>query len=447
MIGNGTSNRGRWLTRSALGIALAMGVVATGTLTPTPAVAAKKNKAPKMSFSKAFVAVAGPAQTAIDGLDANDAAAVASAKGLLDQAFAAIEVEDDRFMAGTLAVSLGGKLNDPQMQRKGLKAMLASGKADPASVPRFNSIVGQLAYQAGDYGEAIQYIETAKTAGFADDSSDAILAEAYIANNQATKGLGILKASLAQKAASGEAAPEAWYRRGLAAAYKAGMVGEASDFGTMLVQGYPTSKNVGLAATIIREAGAFSSQETLDLMRLMGRTNSYNEERDYVEYIEAADPRRLPGEVLQVINAGIASGKLNSSGVFVADAKSQASGRLSADKAGLDSYARDAAKPSANEATVSGAADALLSYGRAAEAEALYTAALTKAGVDRERTLTRLGIAQFDQGKLAAAQQTFAKVTGKRASIAKLWAAYAAAKANTAPVTNPAAAAAETAGS
>ena len=49
-------------------------------------------------------------------------------------------------------------------------------------------------------------------------------------------------------------------------------------------------------------------------------------------------------------------------------------------RASLASYASDARKPSATAATVNGAADALLSYGEAAQAEELYNVALTKGG-------------------------------------------------------------------
>ena len=40
--------------------------------------------------------------------------------------------------------------------------------------------------------------------------------------------------------------------------------------------------------------------------------------------------------------------------------------------------------------------------------------------------LTRLGIAQFDQGKFAEAEATFNEVEGPRDAIANLWAIYAA---------------------
>ena len=90
----------------------------------------------------------------------------------------------------------------------------------------------------------------------------------------------------------------------------------------------------------------------------------------------------------------------------------------------------------ATAATVSGAADAFLSYGDAAKAESLYAIALNKSGVDANRVLTRLGIAQVDQGKSAEALATLAKVQGPRKPIAQLWSAYASQKsgAGAAPV-------------
>ena len=106
-----------------------------------------------------------------------------------------------------------------------------------------------------------------------------------------------------------------------------------------------------------------------------------------------------------------------------------------------EEHERDARKASATEATVTGAADALLSYGEPANAEELYTIALGKPGADMPRVLTRLGIAQVDQGKYAAAQETFAKVTGKRQPIARLWSSYAASKVMPTPA--PATAAAD----
>ena len=90
----------------------------------------------------------------------------------------------------------------------------------------------------------------------------------------------------------------------------------------------------------------FGPQETLDAMRLVHRTDSFMEERDYVDYIEAADGRRSPGEVLKIIKLGIAAGKLRLNDVFVSEQKKAADGRIAADQASLPSLERDARLPS-----------------------------------------------------------------------------------------------------
>jgi hypothetical protein len=181
---------------------------------------------------------------------------------------------------------------------------------------------------------------------------------------------------------------------------------------------------------VVRATSQFQAQETLDLMRLMARTNSYANDRDYIEYIQAADARRFPGEVVKVIQAGTTAGKIKANDPFISEARTVASGRVAADQRSLPALDRDARAPSAPVATVSAAADTFLSYGDAAKAADLYAIALSKPGGDTARLNTRLGIAQVDKGDYAGAQATFAKVQGPRRSLAQLWAAYAAQKAS-----------------
>ena len=141
--------------------------------------------------------------------------------------------------------------------------------------------------------------------------------------------------------------------------------------------------------------------------------------------------------MLKVIEQGVTAGKLRANDPFVSESRTIANGRIAADRASLVSLERDARAPAASAATVSGAADAFLSYGDAAKAEALYTAAMAKPGAEADRLLTRLGIAQLDQGNYAAARANFAKVGGARKYIAQLWGIYAAQKAAPAPAAAP----------
>ena len=103
--------------------------------------------------------------------------------------------------------------------------------------------------------------------------------------------------------------------------------------------------------------------------------------------------------------------------------------RIAADVAELPSFEKDADAPDARLRTVSAAANTFLSYGEWAKAARFYEKSLGMDGVDREQALVRLGIAQTNMGEYAAAQATFAKVTGQRAPIARLWMTYAEQKA------------------
>ena len=457
--------RTQLFARSAMALALAAGLAVAA----APAVAAPKPPAaPKLNLSKPFQALAAPlsaeieksktrpdvvaaraqvdaasnaynqaqgataraaAKTRRDSALAALGATIAGEKARLDAAYAAVTTPDDRYTAGQLAVTLGGAASDQLLQRRGLQSMIDSGKPTPADAARFNFFIGSIAYDARDYAGARTALTAATSGGYHENDADALLADAYLQDNQVPQGLTILQQAIDGRKAAGAVPPANWFRRGLGAAYKAKLLDQAANFSMGLVQNYPSTENWSGAISVVREIGRYPAQETLDLMRLMDRTKSFNEERDYIEYIQAADARRLPGEVQRILDAGLAAGKLKANDVFVSESKTTAAGRIAADRASLAGLERDGGAPAATVATIMAAGDAFLSYGEAAKAERFYTAALAKPGVDTPRVQTRLGIAQYDLGKYADAQATFAKVTGPRTAIARLWGIQAAAKA------------------
>lgn len=457
--------RSTLFTRTALGLALALGVAGGTVIAAAPAAAKEKAPAaPKLAPSKTFAPLYGPMKTALDNagkrqdvIDAKAAVATAAAgvnaasgkaardsarasydaavKALgdklvaertqLDQLAPAITTPDDRLIYGQLAFGLGKLAEDKGLQRKGLQASVDSGKLAADQQAQYSFFVGALSYDMRDWAAARAGLQAAIAGGYKQNDAESLLAEAYINDNQSAEGLKVLESAIAARTT---AAPEEWLRRGVVVAYKAKLADKATTFGSKLVAGYPTTQNWALAISVLRDTARYPSQETVDLLRLMDRTNSYMEGRDYVEFIQAADPRRSPGEVMKVVNAGLASGKLSGKDVFVTEAKTIASGRIAADKASLPAAERDARAGSATAAVVMAAADAYLSYDNPAKAAELYQLALGKPGVDAARALTRLGIAQTDLGQTAAAQATFAKVEGPRKAMAQLWSAYAASK-------------------
>lgn len=430
---------GRVISSPAMAVALAAGVVLGG-LTATPAEAQRRQQQPKEeSVTPAFAKAAQPFQAAVNaaktranvvaakGNPAALSAALSAEKAMIEPMLAAATSAQDKYVAGSLMLSLGQAAEDTALVRRALSTMIESGKAPNAGQLHF--FLGQTAFQLKDYPAAQRSWQAAQAAGYRDNDIDALLAQSYLSGGQVPQGLDVLRRAIDAKAAAGAVPPENWYRVGLGAAFKAKLVDQAAFFSSGLARNYPSKQNWAGAITVLRDTARYQPQENLDLMRLMGRTDSYMEERDYMEYIEAADPRRFPGEVLTVVNAGTASGKLKPASTFTTEMKGIANTRVAADRASLPMLEREARAPNASATTTTSAADTFLSYGDAAKAAELYAIAQTKSGADLPRIYTRLGIAQVDRGDYAAAQASFAKVEGPRKPMAQLWSIYAAQKA------------------
>lgn len=406
---------------SRLALAIALSSAAALTVS-APAHAAKKQEqaeAPKANLSKPFAAAYKPYYDVVKAKGD-----VTTVKDSLPAIQAAATTADDKFTAGQATYSIGVKLNDVAMERKGLDMMIDSG-SKLAGAEQGNLLFGaaRLAYDAKDWATARSRAQQAIAAGYSGDA-ELLLAETYFGEDQAAAGLDQLEKAIAKKIAAGETVPDSWLKRGLAFAAKAQLQPQSTKFAGWYAQYYPSATSWGDAIAIQRNFNSYDGQELLDLMRLAQRTNSLRTERDYVDYISAVDARRLPGETQRIIKEGIAAGKLRPGDVFVSEANSVSSARLQADLADLPKLAADARAAGATVATLTAAGDAFLSYQKPAEAEQFYTLALAKPGVDTARVLTRLGIAQADQGKAAEAAATFAKVTGPRKPIADLWALY-----------------------
>lgn len=410
-------------SHAALALALAGGAVMAGGLAATPAYAKKKEqeKAAKPQYSKGFVAAYKPVadKTKAKDVDYN------AMKGDVAVIEAAAETEDDKMAAGQMINQIGVKTNDRALQRKGIGMMLASGKVPAESVGLYNFAAGQLAYQDGDYPDARRFVQQAIDLGYNQNDPQVLIAETYFQEDKAAEGLDYLSKAIAARVAAGQDVPANWIKRGLGVAYKANLAPQSRKFSLLLVEHDPGVDSWGDAIAIERGFFDYDDQQQLDLLRLARLTNTMRSERDYVEYITAADARRLPGEVKEVAEAGIAAGKLNASDVFVKESLGVANQRIAADKADLPGLAKDANAAGAKPVTVMAAGDAFLSYQDYAKAAGFYEKAIGMPGLDQDRVLTRLGISQVGEGDYAAAQATFAKVQGVRKPIANLWSMYA----------------------
>ncbi|KPF91262.1 hypothetical protein IP81_12635 [Novosphingobium sp. AAP83] len=425
-------------TAMALVLATSIGAGAL-TVGSTAAFAAeKKPKEVKAAYSKEFITAAGPIQKTVTALDEAkkkgatpeaQKALLASAGAELAAAEATISTPLDRMAAGGWAVSIGGVLNDIGMRQRGMKNMLDSGMVPEASVNDYQFYLGNFAYSNKDFPVAIAALTTVVQANYKDDTAAELLADSYSQQGQNAQALDALRNALTMRKAAGGVVPEAWFKRANVIAYKNRLGPQAIEWSTMMVENDPTALNWLGAAQLVREFGTFTNQESLDLGRLLLRSGGFQNdpkyvEREYIEYIEAADPRRFPGEVLKVAEIGVKAGVLRANDPFVADAMAQSKGRIAADKASLPALDREARAGKDGRSAVA-MADAYLSYDEPAKAEEMYKMAIEKGNIDKDRALTRLGIAQVDQDKFADAKATFAQVGGARGSLARLWSAFA----------------------
>ncbi len=414
-------------SRMALAIALVTGTAIGVTAFAEPAQAQrakrdkeKSNKASKSKYSEAFVAAYNP----LDGLIKAQPVDAAALRAAIETADAAAQNPDEKYAIGGMLNNAGITLDDQALQRRGIVAMLDSGLVPAENVPQYTYSAGQLAYFANDYEAARDQFTKAAAAGYDKTDLVPIIADTYFQKEDYASGLRYLKGKLNELNAAGQKPPQDWIRRGLAASYNNDLSSEAVEFAAMYAQYYPSTENWREAINIHRNILLLENPELLDLMRLGDMTGALNSERDYFEYVDAADVLRLPGEVKRILDKGIAEGVINGSGQRISETLKSANSRIAADKADLadlEGEARSAATASLARST----ADAYLGYEMGDKAEALYEIALTKGDGNASLIYTRLGIAQLMQGKVEAAKASFAKAEGNRAAIAKLWTVFA----------------------
>ena len=403
---------------SRFAIAAAMMTVGTlgATAIATPTYAQKEPK-----FSKEFVA----AFQEIDEAMKAENPDYSALRPQVEAASDAVKTDDDRFVYGSTLYNIGGKLSDVALQRAGMDMMLASGKVPEESVPQYTYVSGQLAFNTEDWPAARQRFEQAIELGYQPDEARALIARTYTLEGNFTAALGAVNDQIDEAIAAGGKPDETLLKRGLTTAYNNELYEDAANYSLLLVKYYPGPLMWGDAIAIQRNVGQWSDAEMLDLLRLARATGAMRDARDYADYIDAANYRRLPSEVAAVVQEGVSSGKLQPSDAFVAEAQSEATSRTAGLKADLGSLERDAKASGASASLAVAAGDAYLNFDNGAKAAELYELALTRPDVDRALALTRLGIAQVKMGDYVAAQETLSKVEGKRAPIAKLWVAYA----------------------
>ncbi len=446
-----TARPGGLARQFALAVLLASGTAILAVPGFTDAAHAQKKKkkgeeeAPKAAYTEAFVKAYQPVDAAIRAPGADVAALKPQVLAL--QSLAA--TPDDKLALGGMMFNAGITSKDMALQLQGAEIMLESGKVKPEEVGKFNIVAFQLANALNQYDKARGYLQKAIDLNYSAPNTSTSdlqmnMAELYFTEERFAEGLKYLSDAIAAKKASGQPVDQKWYRRGVSIAYTREIVPQVYDFVEGWVADYPTAENWRDAVNLTRNLNEFEGPVMLDLLRLGKKVGTLKEKNDYIFYIESADPRRLPFEVKAVIEEAAQAGVIpRGSDSWVDEQYKTVNGLAVQDKAALPSLERDANAPAAKLRTIIAAGDTFLSYGEYAKAVGFYERSLSLPDVDRNLSLTRLGIAQIGAGDTDAALATFAKVEGVRAPIARLWSAYARQQANAAaaPAATPAASA------
>ncbi len=418
----------------ALAIALATGTATIATAVfPAEANAQRKRDRDKKSeeadgggYSDEFREAYVPLDEALKAEGANVAALMPQIEALVPL----LTTADEKIAGGGLIFNAGVASQDRALQLRGMEMMLESGMVPAENAGRYTFMAYQLANQQQDYAKARRYLQSAIDMGYTSEGISAsdlriAMAESFFNENQYEEGYAYLMDAIEARKAEGAQVDEQWYRRGVTVAYENEAVPEVYDFATMWIADYPSAENWRDAINLTRNLNTFEGAQILDLFRLGREVDALTEASDYDYYVEAADPRRLPREVKDVIEEGMAAGVVSADNLFISEALETATGRIQSDRADLPALERDAMAADAQLRTVTAAGSAFLSYGEYDKAIGFYERALEMPGVNTDEALTRLGIAQVGAGDYAAARETLGKVSGARMPIAKLWIAYA----------------------
>jgi tetratricopeptide (TPR) repeat protein len=206
------------------------------------------------------------------------------------------------------------------------------------------------------------------------------------------------------------------------------MAAETVQWAQLLATNSPTQQNWTAALQVLRATSPADQKLRLDLLRLMALTNALTTKEDYLQYVDAADPRVMSNEVSRVLAAGTAANLLKTTDPEYVEAKRVVDQRSAQDRADAPRLMAAAERGTAADALNAG--DVAYSLAQYSDAEKMYALAVQKGGAERDTALTRLGIAQAQQGKSAEAKATFAQITsGPRAPLARMWEAYVQTKA------------------
>ncbi len=406
----------RFFGKLAFATALATATAATAVL-PVTSAAAKEQK---LKNSKAFAEAYTATKAEVDSGDA------AGAKQAYQNAIAAIENEDDRYIAGGLGLEVAKVANDDAVKKQAYDLFLAS-ESTPASTK--TQVATELAfseYNAKNYQQAVSYVDMARQLGSTDPQLSFVSGLSKL-SQQNNAGYDELRQAIQGMQAKGEQAPEQWYALAASNAIQSKNSTEQAYWTRAQLEAYPTEENWRTAlVTYQYDTNTLSNSQMMDLFRLRARAGTLTQPIDYEDYVKSVtlnDQIIQPTEALFWLDKGVQSGVIDGSQTYFAEAISGAKAGKSSDASGYEAREQSAISAN-NERRLQSVADVAFDQGRYARAIELYDLA-GKAGAQADLVALRQGIANYELGNMAAARANFESVTTAPGSdIAGFWLLY-----------------------
>ena len=368
--------------------------------------------------------VSGGASKAIlayqNAVKANGPAATAAA---LAAAKAAAKTADDRYAIGIIQLQGAATAKNQPGIAAGIEAMLASGAVTEEEKYSLYINLAKSYAAANQNDRATQAYQQALQLNPNSVDATAGMAEAMAARGQAAEAVGLLEKGIQLQSTGGARAPEAWYKRAVAIAYKA-RIPASVELSRKWVAAYPNTDSWQNSLAIYQNSTDLDEGRTLDLLRLKRVVGALTAS-DYFSLADITTRKGFAGEAKSVLEEGFAANKIKRADASFGQLYTLATQRTKGDRESLP--AAPAAGAAARQAVITG--DAYFGYGDYAKAAEFYRAALGGQGADANLINLHLGMALARQGDKAGATAALNAVGGTQVELAKYWLLYVSTKA------------------
>jgi hypothetical protein len=340
-----------------------------------------------------------------------------AARAAIPAAQAAAHGTDARYIVGQAMLHIGTDTNDTQLQSQAIDALVASGRAqgDELRILYENQLA--FATQAGDTAKAQRVRALLDAMNPNDPSRFVRQAQDLVRANNFAGAIPLYQQAIQAAQTANQTVPAEW-RRGLAGAAFGARDANMLRYFREWLNAAPGPDSWHDTLAVLAEGGANVTMK-LETYRLMRSAGAMINERDYIQYGEAANEARAYEEVVAVLQEGLSRNLITTNAAYARQRIAQANeliGRL------REVYAQDRrdalAGSDAQRAILVG--DRHYGAGEYVQAAELYRAALQK-GADAGSANMRIGAALALAGNRAEAETALRAVSGPRAELASLW--------------------------